>query len=83
MKKIKTKRGMLRLIRKDRPTQKIHEVEKFWINSLGFYTVSVDMESSFFGAIVEHMHIDLPYPKEEYNKLDEYTKTKYNFNEIN
>ena len=73
---------MLKLIRKERPNQKIHKVEKFWVNSLGFYTVSVDMESMFFNTLVQHMHIDLPYPKEEYNKLDEKTKTEFNFNEI-
>ena len=82
MKKVKTNEEMLDLIRKDRPDRVIHSVEKFWKNSLGFYTVSVDMESMFFETLVRHTHVDLPYPRSGYAKLDDKTQMAFRWGEI-
>jgi len=73
---------MLELIRKDRPDQVIHSVEKFWKNSLSFYTVSVDMEGLFLKTLVKHIHIDLPYPRSEYAKLDGKLQMEFGWGEI-
>ena len=69
LKIIKSNEEMLDLIRKDRPSQVINNVIDFKINSFGFYTVSVDMESMFFETKILHIHTKLPYPSEAYEKL--------------
>lgn len=60
---------ILELVRAERPNQKIHEVKSFEKNDLGFYDVHVDMEGMFFETTVLHIHMKLPYPIREYEKL--------------
>jgi len=82
LKKLKTNDEMLELIRKDRPTQVIHSVEKFHLNSLGFYTVSVDMEGMFFETLIKHIHIDLPYLQSLYENLSGMKQMEFRRGEI-
>jgi hypothetical protein len=70
---------LLKLIRKDRPDQVIHEVTNFIpfphqpFASRGVkYSVDVIMETNFFGTKVKRTIVQgLPYPVEPYREIQE------------
>ena len=68
---------MLVLIQKERPEQKIKEVISFEKNQFGFYSVKVDMETPFLGTTIKHTKVTLPYPFDEYLKLN--PEDRFNF----
>lgn len=60
---------LLDLIRKDRPTQVIHEIFSFKETEFGIIMAKVDMEADFMGTTIRHALISIPYPIQKYNKL--------------
>ena len=62
---------MLEKIRLDRPNQTINKVISFKENENGYYDVNADMETEFFGTIIKHTHIKLPYPYQKYKEFKE------------
>jgi hypothetical protein len=77
-----TNKEMLMKIREDRPLQKINKVISFEKNVYGFYDVNVDMEVVFSlfessTTKIKHVHMKLPYPFSEYEKLSEILQLNY------
>jgi len=64
-----TNKEMLELIRADRSAQVIHSVMSYKKNKYGFYDVHVDMEGGFFGTIIKHYKLKLPYPLSKFDEL--------------
>lgn len=77
MNEITTNEEMLNKMSEERPHDTIHEVLSFEKNKFGFYNVLVDIQSSFFGCLVEHTKMTLAYPFAEFNKLSEEEKKEW------
>jgi hypothetical protein len=78
-----TNKEMLEKIRFDRPSQIINEVISFKKNKRGFYDVKVDMEGMFFETKVLHLKQRLPYPKSEYEKLNDIEQRNWQWKHLN
>lgn len=68
---------MLILLKKERPEQTINQVFSFEEIEPGFYSVIVDMETSFFDITIKHSRTILPYPLQKYLSLSR--EQQFNF----